>query len=66
MNKEDVKKIQNRIEFLTREFDANTQKIRLLQIENHRLQGAVKELNLALENLTHKKKEVEKATPKKK
>ncbi len=60
MNKEDIKKIQNRITFLRKEFDNNTTKIQLLQTENNRIQGAVKELNLVLENLSPKKKEKEK------
>ena len=51
MNKEDKTKINNRIENLRLEFDANQKKIGLLQVENHRIQGAVTELNLVLVNL---------------
>ena len=57
MNKDDIKKINNRIETLTLEFDGNQKKIRLLQTENNRIQGAVKELNLVLEHLLPEKKE---------
>lgn len=57
MNKDDIKKINNRIENLRLEFDANNQKIRLLQIENNRIQGAVTELSLVLENLSSGKKD---------
>ncbi len=57
MNKEELTKIKNRINVLRLEFEANRTKILLLQTENQRIQGAVKELNLVLENLSPKKKE---------
>ncbi len=57
MNKEDIKKVNNRIDFLRGEFDANNKKIQSLQTENNRIQGAVKELALIIENLSPKKKE---------
>lgn len=60
MRKEELKKIQNRIEFLTGEWDTNNKRIQVLQIENTRIQGAVKELNLVIENLSPKKKEKKK------
>ena len=56
MNKDDIKKINNRITFLRKEFDTNLKKIELLQSENRGIQGAVKELALVLENLSPKKK----------
>ncbi len=57
MNKEDIKKINNRISFLQKEFETNNGKIKELLTENNRIQGAVQELALVLENLSPQKKE---------
>ncbi len=57
MNKDDINKMNNRIEALVLEFNANNQKIRLITIENHRIQGAITELKLVLEHLLPEKKE---------
>ncbi len=64
MNKEDIKKINNRISFLQKEFETNNEKIKALLTENNRIQGAVQELALVLENLSpHKKGEKQNGTP---
>lgn len=57
MNKDDAKKIKNRIEALRLEYEAIQKKIGLLRTEGHRIHGAIKELTLVLEHLSPKKKE---------
>ncbi len=57
MNKDDVKKIKNRVAQLSLEFEKNRLNIKELIAENGRLQGAVTELNTLLNNLAPEKKE---------
>ena len=57
MNKDDVKKIKNRIEQLSLEFEKNRLNITELIAENGRIQGAVTELTTLLDNLSPEKKE---------
>lgn len=57
MNKDDIKKIKNRIAQLSQEFEKNRVKITELIAENGRIQGAVTELNALLDNISPEKKE---------
>ncbi len=57
MNKDDIKKINNRIAQLSLEFEKNRVTITELMAENGRIQGAVTELNTLLDNLAPEKKE---------